>query len=279
MNQLKKPIQTKLSFSLQLIFCLLICTISASTFADEQKIGLIYNHSQCKMLNESRSPHDVLANYTRVIEYFNFSRIPICIGLTDQQLKLTMATLTGLIIPGGSDIDPTLYQEPLNPKSENIDKEFDIFEIKVFNLAKENEIPILGICKGLQIINVALGGSLYQDIPSELHSSASVTHRKIINNISQPIHHNLQIKTYSNLHRFLNTDHLTVNSYHHQGIKSLGSQLIPLAHSDDGLIEAIENTSGTPIFALQFHPEKDFDQPEMKKILRYYFEKLKPSDH
>lgn len=145
-----------------------------------------------------------------------------------------------LLLCGGVDIDPTYFGEtPLENAGVEIDAERDAFELGLFRDFLALGKPVYGICRGIQLINVALGGSLWQDMPAQL----GLTH-------SAP-------KGETMWHDVLMADGtaLSVNSYHHQCIRELGGGLEPLGRTEDGTVEAVRHTS-LPIAAVQWHPER-----------------------
>ena len=150
----------------------------------------------------------------------------------------------GLILPGGGDITPAFFGEK-NHGSKNIDTELDIIQLQAFDTALRNQIPILGICKGMQVINVALGGTIYQDLPcasSHRYQGADQYHPTYISEGSW------LYKLYGKC--------ATVNSAHHQGLKTLGSGLCAVQYcSFDHCIEAVSHYH-LPIWGLQWHPER-----------------------
>ena len=153
-----------------------------------------------------------------------------------------------LILNGGfEDIDPSLYGARKHSLTINCNKQMDLFEIHAVHYAIKRGTPILGICRGFQLINVALGGTLHQDL-SSLESDIQHT----TSNYSDPVH---RVKMRGWLKDLLG-ESIDVNSYHHQGIDQLAEGFTPLAWADDGLVEAYElKKAETPLFAVQWHPE------------------------
>ena len=181
----------------------------------------------------------------------------ILIPESRQGLSLQIKQLDGILIPGGWDIDPKHYKEELNG-SVGMDDAIDALDIDLIQLANAYRVPIFGICRGLQAINVALGGSLYQDIPSMVVSAHDHSKGK----------HTIDILPESNLALLLPKT-VIVNSFHHQGIKHLAPLLRIAATSDDGIIEAIE---GDKIMAVQWHPERMIDEEIQFALFQYFVE-------
>lgn len=156
----------------------------------------------------------------------------------------------GLILSGGADIDAHLYGEEPHVKQEHFDRRMDLFYIRMIHAARKKGIPVLGICRGIQAINVALGGSLIQDIPSEI--TPSIQHSQD----APPAlpSHFVEIEKDSFLGAFM-PEKAEVNSFHHQAVGRLGEGLRITAKSADGIVEALENTEGSPLIAVQWHPE------------------------
>ncbi len=155
-----------------------------------------------------------------------------------------LASCDAFLFPGGGDITPELFGES-NHGSRNIDTELDILQLQAFQYALKQRLPILGICKGMQLINVALGGTIVQDMSTaSLHTS-----------FETDLYHSTTITSNSFLH-VLYGDSITVNSRHHQSLGKLGHDLIPVQWCpSDNCIEAIEHTH-YPIWGVQWHPER-----------------------
>lgn len=179
--------------------------------------------------------------------------------------EVDMTKLDGLLLPGGGDIAPERYHEPRHPKTKYVNEERDEFEISLFNEAIEKDIPVFGICRGIQIMNVALGGSLYQDIDDKYPRPACKHDGK-----PDDDWHEIEIESGSKLMDIVEESTDKVNSAHHQAIKEIGKSLVNTAHkqaiddigeglvvtarSEDGIIEAIE--AKPFVIGLQYHPER-----------------------
>lgn len=159
----------------------------------------------------------------------------------------------GLLLTGGEDMDPSWYGASPSAFLERTSQERDLFELALFAIARQRELPILGICRGIQLINVALGGTLFQDLPSE--RPGSVNHNQSAARDARS--HSVRLQPGSHAAEALGATEATVNSVHHQAVKDLAPGLIATGWSSDGLIEAAENEPGSSwILAVQWHPEE-----------------------
>jgi putative glutamine amidotransferase len=159
----------------------------------------------------------------------------------------------GLVLTGGEDVDPAWYGAEPSPLLDPPSRERDLFELALFAVARQRSIPILGICRGIQVINVALGGTLFQDIPSE--RPGRVNHRPEGPRDSRS--HRVRLQPGSRAAQALGGTQVSVNSSHHQAIKDLAPGLVAAGWTDDDLIEAAETPDGAPwLLAVQWHPEE-----------------------
>ncbi len=170
----------------------------------------------------------------------------------DEDYLLEMISLSsGIVISGGQDVNPSLYGEPTCPTCGPNNTTRDRMDMTLIRLAHLHDIPMLGICRGMQMMNVFYGGTLIQDIPTEV--STEVQHR------TPPPYdkpaHSVTIDEDSLLYRIIGKTSIDVNSYHHQGVKRLATGLTAVAHSSDGLIEAAEHQGKTFMLGVQWHPE------------------------
>ena len=238
--------------------------VVASVATAGPRIGLVYATNHLHALAAGKP--DPLAAYRRAIEEQGGEIVML--GQTDpaDELARKLAGLNGLLLPGGIDIDPKAYGEERHPKLEKTDESLDHMQFDLLRHARERMLPVLGICLGHQTISVFLGGTLYQDIPSQFHSDGAVVHRG-----GSPPTHLVKVSGGSLLHEILATDQLVVNSSHHQAIKRLGAGLAVSARSEDGLIEAVEGTGKQFILGVQFHPERLTDaDPRLKSIFQRF---------
>lgn len=177
----------------------------------------------------------------------------------------------GIILTGGYDIDPLLYNENPMPELGLVMREVDEFYLKAIECADELHKPILGICKGIQALNVAYGGSLYQDLKSQ--KSDCLKHRQ--DTFKYKGTHYVNIEK-DNILYDLFKDRLLVNSYHHQSVKEIADGFRVIAKADDGVIEAIEKCEGTYMLGVQWHPEMMIykDNKNMLTLVQAFLKKV-----
>ena len=166
--------------------------------------------------------------------------------------------IDGLLLSGGPDIDPARYGDrEVHPATYGIDPERDRFEIDVFNAAVASNTPVLGICRGIQVINVALGGTLIQDVADDHTGARDIGHRQHERDLEDwQVGH--QVNATSDALPLFSDQTLGVNSFHHQAIRELAPGLEPVAYSPDGLVEAVVMSAAQDVFGVQWHPELMF---------------------
>ena len=167
-------------------------------------------------------------------------------------------SVSGLVLTGGEDVDPARYGEKRHEKIRSINAARDATEIALIEEAKARGKPILAICRGIQILNVALGGTLVQDIPSQLDTKIAHDEDSPRNSRS----HDISIEPGSLIAKAVGTEHCTVNSFHHQSVKRVADGMRVTARSPDGVIEGLESTDDWWVIAVQWHPEEMTDSPE-----------------
>jgi len=169
--------------------------------------------------------------------------------------------IDGLLLSGGPDVEPGRFGDTtVHPLTYGIDPQRDQFEIDLFNGARVRGVPVLGICRGIQVINVALGGTLIQDVGSECEASREVGHRQHERGLEESaVGHEVHAEQPSLLPIF-DGNCLGVNSFHHQAIRDLAPELNAVAYSPDGLVEAVVLRDNESVFAVQWHPELMFQR-------------------
>ncbi|WP_138494406.1 gamma-glutamyl-gamma-aminobutyrate hydrolase family protein [Paenibacillus pinistramenti] len=195
----------------------------------------------------------MLPGYMKAIE--DAGGIPFMLPLTSDVEHITQIAhmFDGFLFTGGHDVNPELYGETVEEVCGELCNPRDVLEKALFQQVVKLDKPALGICRGLQLFNVLLGGTLYQDLPAQLRSEPKVRHKQAPP-YAEPAHP-VYIEQGNLLHRILKTETLKVNSCHHQGIKKLSEQLLPAAKAEDGLIEAVAMPDKRFILAVQWHPE------------------------
>ena len=218
----------------------------------------------------SVSPRFYQINTGYVDSIIDAGGIPVVIPVTAhrEELATYLEMVDGILIPGGEDIAPDYYGEDPAPQVNYINRVKDLFELELIRLAREQHKPIFGICRGLQMLNVALGGTLYQDIPSQVPGSICHLQSMDLRNVGT---HRVKLDENSLIGSILGAEVFT-NTYHHQAIKDLAPGLVAVGHTSDGIIEAVEHTS-EPIFAVQWHPEGMYlDAPEFLPLFKKLLE-------
>lgn len=192
-------------------------------------------------------------NDTYVNAIYKAGGIPFILPCTAdlEVCKKAVEIADAVIIPGGADVSPYMYGEAPVRQVTYARRTNDLFDIELIKLAIAANKPLLGVCRGLQIINVALGGSLYQDIPSQIPNSQCHLQDSCMRD--EPFHF-VNVEPGSRFAKIFGMDKIETNTYHHQCIKDLAKGLKAVGHTADGVIELIEGTDAN-ILGVQFHPE------------------------
>ncbi|HEX5135540.1 MAG TPA: gamma-glutamyl-gamma-aminobutyrate hydrolase family protein [Planctomycetota bacterium] len=189
--------------------------------------------------------------YTQGVEWA--AGLPVLLPNSDD-LALApeyIARVDGLLLTGGDDVHPRHYGEAPHPKIDLVDDRRDAFEIALLRAARERGMPVLGICRGIQILNVALGGSLFQDIPSQAESGVGHAQKTL----REGAWHEIDVRPGTRLSGILGESRVAVNSYHHQACRRVAEGLSVAATTADGLVEAVEDPLHPFCVAVQWHPE------------------------
>lgn len=190
--------------------------------------------------------------------------------------KTALQGADGLLLTGGDDLSPSRYGEPSHPSVVEVAPERDTFEIALVAEARRTGLPLLAICRGVQVLNVACGGTLIQDIPAQV-DNALVHELKVPPHASVEYAHDIWIETDSLLTRLLQerlngSDSIAVNSRHHQAIKQLAPGFKVVATAPDGIIEAIEDPNARFCLGVQWHPENFWRTGEFRPIFEGFLE-------
>jgi microsomal dipeptidase-like Zn-dependent dipeptidase/gamma-glutamyl-gamma-aminobutyrate hydrolase PuuD len=180
---------------------------------------------------------------------------PVLVPLTTNKniLEDVVEQIDGLLLTGGGDVYSPIFGEELHPTVIDYNRDRDEYDIELTHLAADRQMPILGICRGHQVINIAFGGTLIQDIPSQVPYSKTVHNQSEARLIPT---HTVKIKKNSKLFSIVNRQSsISVNSFHHQAIKNIAPDFEAVAFAPDGVVEAIESIEGKAIIGIQWHPE------------------------
>ncbi len=191
--------------------------------------------------------------YVRAILHAGGLPILLPVGLAGERLREIQPRLAGVLLTGGDDIDPLVFNGAPHPKVAGVDPLRDDLELSLARWASATAVPFLGICRGCQVVNVALGGTLFTDIPDQV--PGAVRHGHLKGEPTSRLAHDVTVEPGSCLAGILGTLALPTNSWHHQAAKETGAGLVITARATDGVIEALE-LPGHPFgLAVQWHPE------------------------
>jgi putative glutamine amidotransferase len=186
--------------------------------------------------------------------------LPLVLAPVDAaSIPALLERLDGLVLSGGSDVDPAHYGETPHPKLGPVFRERDDFELALCREALRRHQPTLAICRGHQVLNVATGGTLVQDLPSEA-SGGGVDHDPDTERAARV--HAVKILDGTRLRRLLGRESVTVNSFHHQAVRTLGQGLVATAWADDGVVEGVEDPARPFVVGVQWHPESFWREDE-----------------
>ncbi len=237
---------------------MMIIGLSASLDASGDKYG--------EGLRKSR------VNQAYVDSVLRAGGLPLLIPVMEKEgdLKASLGVCSGLILTGGQDISPLYFGQEPRKALKQVSAERDRYDLSLYGLARDRGLPVLGICRGMQVVNVARGGTLYQDLADE----AAFTLKHLQEAGRSQVSHSVTLLPEGRLHGLWG-DRVQVNSFHHQAIRDLAAGFIISARSDDGVIEAIEaeDMDRDPVFAVQWHPEElSATRPEMAALFRFFIQ-------
>ena len=189
---------------------------------------------------------------------------PLIIPLMEAEAALEgiLAGLHGIILSGGDDVAAPHGEWQVRPECQLRSEH----ELRLIEIARRRSLPIFGICRGLQQLNVSFGGSLWEDLPA--WKPGAVDHRR--GKRSRTFRHKINLLNGSLLVSLLGGSQAEVNSSHHQAARTLPAGLRAVAHAEDGVIEALESASGEPVWAVQWHPERLGDHPAGDELLKWF---------
>jgi putative glutamine amidotransferase len=203
-------------------------------------------------------------SYLRAVE--RAGGLPIVLPpLELDRISPLLDRLSGVLLSGGPDLDPAAYGRAAHPELGPTEPQLDAFEVQLAREADARGLPILGICRGAQALNIARGGTLHQHLPEI--TDGSIAHRQC-----QPGHevtHKVRVAPRSGLAAVVGSRRAAVNSFHHQAVDRLGSGLRAVAWADDGVVEGIEGRGGSLLLGVQWHAETLVDDPAQLALFRH----------
>ncbi|MDN5942802.1 MAG: gamma-glutamyl-gamma-aminobutyrate hydrolase family protein [Nitrospira sp.] len=223
-----------------------------------------FNAGNRKEWGGSEPTYFLRARYIRAIE--ELGGVPLVLPLLADRptRRRLLQQIDGVLLTGsGPDLPPSLYGERQRYPFEIVSKRRANFELDMVHLAQQADVPLLGICGGMQTMNVACGGSLFQDIASQV--STSHTHRQ--HTRATNLSHTVAVEPDSLLRRIVRSTSMRVNSSHHQSVKTVAPSLIASAMAPDGIVEAIESPAHRFFLGIQWHPEFLFDRHPLHRRL------------
>jgi putative glutamine amidotransferase len=237
---------------------------------------LITTNSETLERNVNRVYTTVALQYAEAV--LKAGGLPFFVGnLPAEHAEVYIENADGLLLSGGVDVDPVHFGQTPHPQLGFIDESRDLLELALYKAAKRKGIPILGICRGIQLINVAEGGTLHQHLPAV---PEMIQHSQV--NQDGSLFHELRLDSSSLLAKAFGKITIRTDSYHHQGIDKLGKELRAVAWTQDGLVEGVEGTGKTFVLGVQWHPEMSHEKyPEQLApfvvFMDAFTEKSKPA--
>jgi putative glutamine amidotransferase len=212
---------------------------------------------------------DVIGGHNYAEAIIQTGGLPIFVHNPEAELaEAYLNKADGLLLSGGADFDPAYFAALPDKQLGYVDAARDAFELALYRTAKRLDKPIFGICRGIQAINIAEGGTLYQHLPA-----LEFTHQHNQHNSDGAPLHKVTLTPDSQLARAFGYSEIATNSYHHQAIAQLGHNLKAVGHTKDGVIEAVEGTGQPFVLGVQWHPEMSFERyPEHLAPFRLFMQ-------
>jgi len=203
-------------------------------------------------------PHSWVMNSRYYLAAAEAGAVPVMVPLFDEDFDTLHAAydrLDGLLLAGGVDLDPACFGEERHPRLGRTDRPRDVVELALAKWAIADGKPVLGLCRGHQVLNVALGGTLWQDIAAQVPQAIKHDYFPTAGYRRDLLAHEVSVTPGSRLHEAFAAPAIAVNSMHHQAVKQLAPALRASAHSSDGLVEAVESGDEHFLVGVQWHPE------------------------
>lgn len=193
--------------------------------------------------------------------------VPVIVPpMSEDAIEPLLDGLWGLVVSGGPDVDPGLYGQEPHPSLGPVEHDIDVFELALLAAATRRGMPMLCICRGLQLLNVSRGGTLVQDIPTQV--PGDLEHRQT--DAGRMATHDVRLEGGSRVAALLGADEIRVNSFHHQAVERLGSDLRAVGWAPDGVVEAIEDPRHPFLVGVQWHIESLVDDPRQRGLIEAF---------
>jgi putative glutamine amidotransferase len=232
-------------------------------------IGITTERWSSSLTRRNARVQGVLSSYVDAVLAAGGLPVMIPVSVQGDDLHDLYARLQGVILPGGGDVSPDYYHAPSHPATHEVDADRDLSELWLARQALAGGKPLFGICRGLQVLNVASGGSLVQDIPSEL-PGAMLHYFRYPEYPLDYAAHSVQIEEDSLLASCFDTAIVEVNSRHHQAMLEVGPGLQVVGRAPDGVIEAVQAPSLPFVLGVQWHPENMQSQAGMRALFEHF---------
>jgi putative glutamine amidotransferase len=211
-----------------------------------------------------------LRAYARAIERAGGEPLLLHSVVEAQDVNAALASFDGLLLPGGADVDPAEYGGRDHPTVSKAPQAYDRLELEAARVALREDVPTFAICRGVQVMNVALGGTLYVDLPEEYEprNGLRLQHRQTPPHPRHEATHPVDLEDGSLLARVLDSRMTPTNSMHHQALRRIAHGLVPTARTRDGVVEAVEARGAHPFYlGVQWHPEEMIDVDGPSRVL------------
>ena len=219
-------------------------------------------------VSKSEKEMSIQTCYTNALMKAGALPVLLCPNMDDDMLSACLDTLDGVLLAGGNDIAPDRYgHDPIDELGE-VNPLRDEFEGRLVRMAAQRKMPVFGICRGVQSMNVAMGGTLWQDVPSQYRTpegGKGIAHSQT--RADYYTSHRVKLEKDTLLYRVIGRDEIWVNTFHHQAVRDAAPALRIGAHATDGLIESVEHTELPFFLGVQWHPERYFDRDETSMCL------------
>lgn len=226
-------------------------------------------------------PHSWVMNSRYYLAAAEAGAVPVMLPLLDEDFDTLHAAydrLDGLLLAGGVDLDPACFGEERHPRLGRTDRPRDVVELALAQWAIADRKPVLGLCRGHQVLNVALGGTLWQDIAAQVPQAIKHDYFPTAGYARDFLAHEVAVTPGSRLHAAFAAGAIRVNSMHHQAVKQLAPALAATAYSPDGLVEAVESGSEHFLVGVQWHPEVfELSDAGTRRLFRAFVEAAAPS--